>query len=411
MMYCVSITQTDNGPQAACVTELSDRRNFDDVVFFCWNSRGEDRDGPRDVCEAVSGVINHHLLGLQLPQPLWGRFMGANGPGLDLTRGSYYTYVYSDPDDPYDSFYCGKGRGGRWRAHFDVAQRLNRGEAVDATDTIETAKLNRIRRHLNETPNLQAEDLCRVIAAFHGPHAEAQSFAAEQYLIQGAFGVFNLTNLNGGQGRDGGLRWQSRPKDFDGNPEAMGFWRGLLERGLANGIPEFSVQDKASLIRHQIPGDLMDRLAALVRPLTGRPDTIQWLPLGISPEGDLSIEANVLGTPTCLQLVFGWRDLECRINLRPGPRVAVGDVRRETFEAFANYVTAIWPNAKIRNRRKHPYLKPFAPGQVGIADVDFSMADLTATSAIKNCLVFNEQTYLSLPEAVGRLVNMLQRQN
>jgi hypothetical protein len=392
VFYCVLW----NGQQRPIATAvpMSVVENLNEVVFFAWDFEDETQGGPLMVCQAVSELINRYVA---VPEE----------PSLNVPARHYYNYVYADPADPHARFYCGKGVGKRWREHFDQASVLIEGADPVDQDILETAKLGRIRGHMADTPDLQPEDLCKIVSVFGGPFGQAQAFAVEQYLIQHVCGVFNLTNLNGGQGTHRSLMWQSRPRSFDNNTEAMTFWCALLSRASNGTLIRLTAHDKASLILYQLPPDLVGTLAAQVQAHCPRHNALEWLGLGISAEGDLSIEANVTGTPVCLQLRFGRRDLECRINLRPGPREAVGEICRDSSESFVRYVTQIWPNAQIRNKSSHPFVKPFSVDQEGRSDIDFSVADLTAASLVRSCLVVDEPTRMSLPEALARLLLIL----
>jgi len=342
------------------------------------------------VCEAVQAYIK-------------------KGSSRCSSMDDQYVYQYIDPLRSGSVFYCGKGKANRWRTHFDDPH---------CEDEKETAKIEKIQNLKNSLPTMKAEEMAIIILGFNGQFAEAQAFAVEHFMIQAAFGTFGLTNLTRGNTSYKGVRWIAKPftdpaTRFDEQ------WTAILEdisntHQSQDGFAGIQKRENAAIVRAQLPLTIDEILR---RELSGL--DLEFLGFDQTPEHDLTMEFNHARMDVCLQLLFSFKELGCRINLRPKQTKHGNVSSRSVCEKFVNLMRSVFGDeAQIRNPQgRRPFLKPYAKNQNGHHDVFFPIGDLTSKAMVHDCLALKthhgnfDLEPLTLREAVIKVIERMTNQN
>jgi hypothetical protein len=114
----------------------------------------------------------------------------------------------------------------------------------------------------------------------------------------------------------------------------------------------------------------------------------------VSPEGDITIEANLRDSPIRLQFKFSVKSLSCCINVRPRQNLGGRDVH-----GYCDLLRMKYRDPGIRNNPGHPFLKPFSYMQDGKKDVYYPATPdqlLTTMPVNTNCLELG----LGQPESI-----------
>ncbi len=397
MNYCVHVTKSNpcNGTEAV-VTELRQRGDAQssDVIFIATATDGN-TNRAKAACDAVALVHNKYHLGHEHPDLDWAKVRAAGqaissvevGPSA---KAGAYVYAYSKSADDLP-FYIGKGTAGspnrRWCEHFIQAKDISH-LSTDCADN----KLQKIVQLINSNPDLEAQNICHIVAVFRGEYAQLQAFAVEQFMIQHTVGIFKLTNRTNGNSdhNEYKLRTLSQPCGFIAKGgEAMEFWNHLVStadnwthRGLAAG-------HKSELIKYQmlLQPDFYESFKQQIDEAAG--EELQWFGLKPAPEGDLAIDVNLPSVPNiCIQFKFKRTDIVCCFNLRAGPQKEHSKTDGETVEPFLESIRKVFGDsaAIAKKDSRRPYFKPFShSGGKNRIDVYFSAIDYGKTKKIKGC--------------------------
>jgi hypothetical protein len=335
------------------------------------------------------------------------------GPIADVSgepeeAGGAYVYAYfaREPAAWSDCFYIGKGTArpeprerGRWTDHIDPALKT----AAQA----QTAKMRHIRAWI-ESAGLEGEKsavirrhaagrLVRKVCSFKGPHAHAQAFYVEYFLITHAVGAHSVANDTNGNARSGECFAIARPGGFTRTAVEERIWAGTVACFAAS--PQSpSLRSKwqpAALTALAAP--YLDRLDAHARRLglepypmanQGRLDEVMMSRPHVQVAGasDAIFTYSRPGQHAYrIELRIGATEFLTSMSLRPF------DTRRESHRTFKEFLrlgqVAPAQVGSVRSapeiRHEHavmaqdgwPYFKPYALDGVGRSSAWFSLLD------------------------------------
>lgn len=333
----------------------------------------------------------------------------------------YYTYAYfRSPETPRwnECFYVGKGKGMRWTNH--VAVQAAKNAPLPRTEKERLIK-DWVQQEHTSTPAQVLElgellsraesRLVRKVGQWSGHYAEAQSFAAEYYLIRGWLGAYALANDTGGNARIGDVRVMTRDAGLHGHePAHMRGW----ERAVKTFCQKPDDPNLASRLRPALlllaNQDSLSQVDDLMRPIGLFPHPVRNMLQKDFPE--ISAHVTVEGaSDACLsfstkdnrpfrfQLKLSMKEVRVRVNLRPR------DNSKTAKNEFINYMrqmtTKFYGDIEpIKAMPGAPYFKPFSENAVGRTDVSFPLFDGDKSVQGRANWIKNKDFTLTLTEAL-----------
>lgn len=359
----------------------------------------------------------------------------------NISPDTWYVYAYFDNSNPSwaDCFYIGKGNKKRLTEHVR--------DALTFPPYKFTRKHHHIRAWLHKhgliSPSVTAAKnnaitggLVRKLQLFNGPHAEAQAFYVEYFLITHIAGTYNVENATNGNRKNGDCTAIARSAGLDEtNPNHVSVWGNTIDEFIndpySKSIDNLWLPATRLLIAAPIEVTLTQQLGHLG--LVPANMTVRGMgralpPNLVMPKVNMAVRGAADATltyqfinnrPYRIELKISATDLTAVINLRRLSGSATNDsfinyfnnvtlahglVNRALSDVSAQLINLYGPNQNINNLIKHPesdpYYKPFALNANGRNDISFSLADLTERSDGQTNWIVGQNFSLNLLEAI-----------
>lgn len=301
--------------------------------------------------------------------------LGGSVPAHVPPNGVHYTYVYHETAVWRDVFYVGKGIGNRWRDHLDkVYGNISRQRPILGASVANSSKEKCVERYLRggtlkgyvgcaalierlyrealQQPPIHSNPrLMRIVSEFSshsGIYGDERSQAAEKFLINFHYGVYDLTNDPAGNDT-AAFGFLIRPAWYSHRPGEAGRWHQACSYMVANG--RLSPLEKTKLdLPYAFPFvSAVDTALARhgVVPVSGRGGLFGHFKA--EGAGDFLLRYDVHGR------AYG---INIRIR-RSVPEATMGICRRTfTPAAFEQYIK-MHADADVINRGPNAHFRPF----------------------------------------------------
>jgi hypothetical protein len=314
-------------------------------------NKGDWRDDERSGCLEYT----HYVYGYALPK--------------DYETWSVDTGSYRDNLDNYNVFYIGRGQNNRFVDHVQEAidgLRITKGNGTD-----EIGKRQKIQQFLLSESFDAGRQLVRKICHFKGRYALAQYAAAEHFLINYCYGVYELENLTRGDQKTRGSDcvWLCRPRRLESGDSV---WNEMIR--------EFSTNSGRRKIQKLTCELLVAETNAYFNafPIQSLPKNITLnSPLAITDGRDAYYSLGLLGqkreTFFHIQLKLSNKETGVRINLRKAAD--------DKPAAFSDRIAKVFFGGNLHEAKKHisiegkpdAYFKPCTKNSKGKQDTWFDL--------------------------------------
>lgn len=364
-LYWGMVVMTEGGDLSARFSSPEQDQTF---AEFDWTQialiiAGPDPEGIRLAVETV----------LEVARSYDRRGAGNWKIGTPADPAQYYIYQHSDDAG---AFYIGKGKGSRAFEHIrSVVNRVGTNELID-----QSRKDQRILALIVDGSEIRSDRIdcykarnVRSLPIPIGDHAEMAAFVAEDFIISGLHGVYDLTNETGGNDRFGCFSWLVRPAAHlgvsDGWRRACSYF--LKERRLSSAArAEITFINASDVIKKKPIG-----LKAL--------GEISGVEIGALQKvgQDVFVDVSVSRMPFRVQLLFSAKDPNVKFNIRPARNTKGGGGKSEArmFQAALDNLLAANSHLDWVLRMPtavDPYVKPFAEKGNGRVEPRFNILDL-----------------------------------
>lgn len=340
------------------------------------------------------GIYTHYVYGYALPKnyDTWSADLGS----------------YRDDLNNYDMFYIGRGQNARLTDHIEEA--IDGLKATNLNGIVEAGKCRKIQSFLLLESLIAGPKLVRKICRFRGEYAAAKYAAAENFLINYCYGVYELENLKRGDEsvRTSQAVWLSQPRRMFGGEVV---WREILQ--------EFSKLRGRRVVRQKLASELtVAEMNAQFQifPVRELPaNIILNTPIAMSDGVDAFYSLNLLGPnlePLLhIQLNLSHKEVGVCINLRK--------VESDSPLIFSSRIADLFFDGNIDEARRYigiegrptAYFKPCIKDQKKGKDTWFDLRTPNERrydlSGAPLGLVTGTTDYSSFCDALGLLSNLV----
>ncbi|NHQ74584.1 GIY-YIG nuclease family protein [Roseovarius gahaiensis] len=293
--------------------------------------------------------------------------------GIPLNPDQYYVYQHCDGTE---AFYVGKGKGNRAFDHVrtvidgaDINEPISRNNKdqrilalISDADGVSSDLVDRYKNQNVRSLPIQTSD-----------YAELAAFVAEDFIISGLHGVYELTNETGGNDRFGPFSWLVRPAS---RLNMSAPWKKACSYFLKNRRLSSAARAEITFVN---AGNMMAQEPAALKEL----GQLSGVEIGALKKNgqDIYVDIGIERMPFRVQLLFGAKDPKVKCNIRPArnPQGKVGRTEAKNFQAALDKVFAA--NSHLDWVLRMPtaadcYVKPFSEQGNGRVEPRFDVLDL-----------------------------------